>query len=157
MTLDKIIRRDAASPEPPLLAGTVTAAPATTLDGLYVELDGLPGASIGPCRFTPREAALPADGDRVLVALDDQGEYWAVEWTPSAPATAWAPGDVKLTAAAAIPADWLQCDGALELRADYPALFAAIGTAYNTGGESGAQFRLPDLRPFAVGAYIIKT
>lgn len=28
-------------------------------------------------------------------------------------------------------------------QADYPALFAAIGTNYNTGGESGSQFRTP--------------
>jgi len=31
-------------------------------------------------------------------------------------------------------------------RADYPLLFGVIGTTYNTGGETGAQFRLPDLR-----------
>lgn len=41
---------------------------------------------------------------------------------------------------------WLLCDGRLLVRADYPALFAAIGTTYNTGGESGTQFRIPDLR-----------
>ena len=32
------------------------------------------------------------------------------------------------------------------VRATYPALFAAIGTTYNTGGEAGTDFRLPDLR-----------
>lgn len=42
------------------------------------------------------------------------------------------------------PAGWLLADGAVKLRADYPALFAVIGTTYNTGGESALQFRLPN-------------
>jgi microcystin-dependent protein len=41
------------------------------------------------------------------------------------------------------PAGWLPCDGAVYLRTDYPALFARIGTSYNTGGESASQFRVP--------------
>jgi microcystin-dependent protein len=45
---------------------------------------------------------------------------------------------------------WLLCDGRLLLRADYAALFAAIGTSYNTGGETGLQFRIPDLRGRAI-------
>lgn len=44
------------------------------------------------------------------------------------------------------PGRWLRCNGAVVLRATYPDLFAAIGTTYNTGGESGTQFRLPDKR-----------
>lgn len=41
---------------------------------------------------------------------------------------------------------WAYCDGTVVNRADLPELFTAIGTTYNTGGESGSQFRLPDLR-----------
>lgn len=60
---------------------------------------------------------------------------------------AYVPAGSTITfAAAAAPAGWLECDGAVVLRATYPGLFAAIGTVFNTGGESGAQFRLPDLR-----------
>lgn len=36
--------------------------------------------------------------------------------------------------------------GTVLVRATYPALFAAIGTAYNTGGETSLQFRIPDSR-----------
>lgn len=43
-------------------------------------------------------------------------------------------------------ATFLFCDGALLNRADYATLFDRLGTAYNTGGESGTKFRLPDLR-----------
>lgn len=39
------------------------------------------------------------------------------------------------------------CNGAVLLRAGtYAALFAKIGTTFNTGGEDGTEFRLPDLR-----------
>ena len=44
------------------------------------------------------------------------------------------------------PAGWLLCNGGIVSRTTYARLFAAIGTTYNTGGESGAQFRLPDGR-----------
>ena len=44
------------------------------------------------------------------------------------------------------PAGWLICNGSLLDRTTYPNLFSAIGTTYNTGGESSAQFRIPDLR-----------
>lgn len=39
---------------------------------------------------------------------------------------------------------WLLCDGASLLRADYPDLFAVIGTAYGT--TDGSHFSLPDLQ-----------
>lgn len=45
-----------------------------------------------------------------------------------------------------VPDGWLYCNGAIVSRASYPQLFAAIGTTYNTGGETGTQFRVPDLR-----------
>lgn len=60
-------------------------------------------------------------------------------------------GTVLPYAGAAVPtpdavATFLFCDGALLDRSAYPTLFARLGTAYNTGGESGTKFRLPDLR-----------
>jgi microcystin-dependent protein len=45
-----------------------------------------------------------------------------------------------------VPEKWHLCDGAVLNRADYPGLFNALGTRFNTGGETSAQFRLPDLR-----------
>ena len=44
------------------------------------------------------------------------------------------------------PSGWLLCEGAILDQSGYPALFAVIGTAFNTGGEGGTQFRLPDFR-----------
>lgn len=56
------------------------------------------------------------------------------------------PGTVSHHAGAAAPAGWLECDGAVVAQADYPDLFGVIGATFNTGGEAGGQFRLPDLR-----------
>jgi hypothetical protein len=46
---------------------------------------------------------------------------------------------------AAAPSGWFYCNGAVKNRTDYPELFIAIGTRWNTSGESGTQFRLPNL------------
>lgn len=45
---------------------------------------------------------------------------------------------------ATAPTGWLLCFGQSVLRADFPALFTAIGTAY--GSADGTHFTLPDLR-----------
>jgi len=47
-------------------------------------------------------------------------------------------------ALAQIPTGYLACNGSSVLRADYPALFAAIGTAWGTA--DGTHFNLPDGR-----------
>lgn len=44
------------------------------------------------------------------------------------------------------PAGWLLCDGSVVAQATYPALFSAIGSVWNTGGEGAGNFRLPDFR-----------
>ena len=43
----------------------------------------------------------------------------------------------------AIPSGWLECDGTTRIRTSFAALFAVIGTTYNTGGEDVADFRIP--------------
>lgn len=54
-------------------------------------------------------------------------------------------GEVVLYAGNSGPgAAFLLCDGASVLRADYPDLFAVIGTVY--GAADGSHFNLPDLR-----------
>jgi microcystin-dependent protein len=45
---------------------------------------------------------------------------------------------------AAAPSGFLLCNGASLLRADFPALFAAIGTAF--GAADGTHFNVPDMR-----------
>ena len=44
------------------------------------------------------------------------------------------------------PTGWLLCYGQAVSRTTYAALFAVLSTTYNTGGEAGTDFRLPDLR-----------
>jgi microcystin-dependent protein len=56
-------------------------------------------------------------------------------------------GDIKWTGSDILPAGtWLECDGAGYASTDYPDLFTAIGTTFNTGGEGPGIFRVPDLR-----------
>lgn len=65
----------------------------------------------------------------------------------AAGAAAWSSGDLKPTArSSGAPTGWLLCDGSTVNRTTFASLFAAIGTAYNTGGEAGTDFRLPDMR-----------
>lgn len=62
------------------------------------------------------------------------------------------PGFVDMFAGTTPPAGWLLCNGASQLRSDYPDLFAAIGTTF--GAVDGTHFTLPDYRgrsPIGVG------
>lgn len=45
-----------------------------------------------------------------------------------------------------VPWGWLAENGSIVAQATYPALFAVIGSTYNTGGEGVGNFRLPDSR-----------
>lgn len=53
-------------------------------------------------------------------------------------------GTIMAFGGTAAPAGWAACDGHGLDRADYPALFAAIGTSW--GAPDGDTFRVPDLR-----------
>jgi phage-related protein len=67
-------------------------------------------------------------------------------------------GSMVTFAGSSAPARWVLCDGRTVSRATYSDLFAVVGTAYNTGGEAGTAFRLPDLRttpPYPVSPWII--
>jgi microcystin-dependent protein/type II secretory pathway pseudopilin PulG len=55
------------------------------------------------------------------------------------------PGTIFPWPAAQVPAGWLLCAGQVVARADYPGLFAVIGTTYGAGNGS-TTFQLPDLR-----------
>lgn len=71
-------------------------------------------------------------------------------------AALYAPGDLKAVGyavtAGSEPSGWLLCDGRSVLRADYPALFAAVGTTWNPSADS-THFSLPDYRGrFVLGA-----
>jgi microcystin-dependent protein len=58
-----------------------------------------------------------------------------------------------------IPSGFLHENGAVLVRATYPALFNVLQTSWNTGGETASQFRLPDSRDKVVvgagGAFVL--
>ena len=112
---------------------------------------------------------VPAVGDQIVVTSDDANltnVFWvqtdsgldgALGATgPTGPtgatgATGATPlglptGSITAFAGSSAPTSWLLCYGQTLVRATYPDLFAVIGTTYNTGGEAGTDFRLPDLR-----------
>lgn len=55
-------------------------------------------------------------------------------------------GTIAAYAGTSAPSRWLLCDGRTVSRTIYSQLFAILSTSHNTGGESGTEFRLPDLR-----------
>jgi len=60
-------------------------------------------------------------------------------------ASMWFAGDLRMSASLADPeAGWLECNGDSLLRADYPALFTALGTTW--GAADGTHFNIPDYR-----------
>jgi len=64
-------------------------------------------------------------------------------------------GSVQMWPTNTPPTDWLVCDGASLLRADYDSLFDIIGTTY--GAVDGTHFNLPDMQnrsPMGVGSFI---
>jgi microcystin-dependent protein len=55
-------------------------------------------------------------------------------------------GIIAPFAGTSAPSGWLPCDGSAVSQTTYAALFAAIGTTWDIGGEGAGNFRLPDLR-----------
>lgn len=65
-------------------------------------------------------------------------------------------GTIQMYGGATAPEGFLLCDGLSYRRADYPALFSVIGTAY--GAPDAATFRVPNFRgvsPTGPGAQVI--
>lgn len=54
------------------------------------------------------------------------------------------PAGAVIFTAGGTPAGWLRCNGQTLLRADYPELFASIGTRY--GSTASSNFKVPDIR-----------
>ena len=55
-------------------------------------------------------------------------------------------GTIQPHAGGAAPEGYLVCDGAIVNIADYPKLYAIIGTSWGYGNNDGLTFHLPDLR-----------
>lgn len=68
------------------------------------------------------------------------------------------PGEVRMGVWPDAPQGWLKCDGALydiTTNPEYTPLKTIIGTMFNTGGETGDQFRVPNFDakiPYGAGA-----
>lgn len=54
-------------------------------------------------------------------------------------------GEIRLFAGGTIPAGWLQCNGQVQLKTDYPDLYAVIGDTYSFPGDPAGYFRTPHL------------
>ncbi len=72
--------------------------------------------------------------------LDSTALDWVLTSTPIASMLDYSGLDTK------VPAGWLLCDGQELSETTYATLFDAISTTYNTGGEAGGNFRVPDAR-----------
>lgn len=92
-------------------------------------------------------SALPSagalDGSEWLYMVQDSMST-KVAVTDLMTAVGFAPGDIKLSAAAAVPAGWLACDGSAVSRSTYAKLFTAISTSYGAG-DGSTTFNLPNL------------
>ena len=89
---------------------------------------------------------VPAINNQIVVTADDENLtnlFWLQtdSYVPQHPT-----GSITAFAGSSAPISWLLCYGQTLVRATYPDLFAVVGTTYNTGGEAGTVFRLPDLR-----------
>lgn len=111
--------------------GTVASvAPLTVLlDGDDIPIQGAPSVLVGQLAAGQRVQCV-IQGLRVTIIGKTGGQ------TPA--------GVIVSYAGATAPPGWLLCDGRSLARADYPALFAAIGTQY--GAPDGSTFLIPDLR-----------
>jgi len=83
-----------------------------------------------------RQLSITSFGGTVDYASGATGSFGGILPVASAPSPA---------AATSAPNGWFYCGGQVLSQVSYPDLFNAIGTRWNTGGETGTQFRLPSL------------
>lgn len=91
----------------------------------------------------PVLAGNPTSGDNSLLVPSTS---WVKAITDELAKAICPIGTLAGFAGTSAPARWVLCDGRTVSRTTYASLFAVVGTTYNTGGEAGADFRLPDLR-----------
>lgn len=94
--------------------------------------------------------ASPVEGTEIWNTDTKRKEvYNGTNWTDGAGRT----GEIVDYAGGTLPPDRLACDGSVVSQSTYAALYARIGSTWNTGGEGAGNFRLPDSRGrAAIGA-----
>lgn len=124
-------------------AGTITAGNVTDERGYARSSDIL---SLTTAQRDTLPAAFKYEGLVIYNDTLNKHQYWTgAAWTDLVPAGS-PPGVIAAFAGAAAPAGWLLCDGSVVSRATYADLFAVVGVVFNTGGEAGTDFRLPNLK-----------
>lgn len=104
----------------------------------------------------------PSMTDGLLKTANNLSELTATKATVRANLSVQADipvGTVMLWAGSTVPTEWAQCNGAEFSQTSYAALYTALGSTFNTGGESPSHFRVPNLTALSSGnvKYIIKT
>ena len=118
-------------------------------EGAFVKTEKLQPGTFGTALLTDAAVTTPKIADAAVtdaklaaqsVALANLKQEIINQLVP--------PGSVVAFAgpSANIPAGWLLCDGATYSRAQYPALFSAIGIAWGAADFTGQNFQVPDLR-----------
>ena len=125
----------------PSSSTTVILASLATSSGVAAPtINNFPGASPAELKATK----INEYGREAFFVDGEGGGYWD-RLLPCGAITMWP--------VSAPPAGWLTLDGTVKSRSAFPALFAVLGTSFNTGGELATDFRLPDMRSrFPIGA-----
>ena len=88
-----------------------------------------------------------------LVQFDSSGKYPAADGSQITGIVAIPTGTVLQYAGSVAPTGFLLCDGSAVSQTTYAALYTIIGTSFNTGGEGGGNFRLPNAKGKVVSGY----
>ena len=86
------------------------------------------------------------DGQYDSVVLVSNGSNWFVAAEKNPTADTIPVGSMTVWTTTTAPAGWLLCYGQEVSETTYAGLFAVVGTTFNTGGEAGGNFRVPDMR-----------
>lgn len=128
------------SEDRPVKLGTID--PSWTTGNPRVLFDG---ETIMGVRGYPWAGTKPRPGERVVLVPQGRS-YVIVGALARTPGAELPTGTIIEGLWSTAPVGFLLLDGTVQTRATYPALFDIVGTTYNTGGETSAQFRLPDMR-----------
>jgi len=106
----------------------------------YDTYDAHPGAHIKVQEGTRNKSSKWQCTSPVGGALDSTALDWILTSTPIGTMQDYAGLDTR------VPAGWLLCYGQEISETTYATLFDALSITYNTGGETGGFFRVPDAR-----------